>query len=345
MLSSGAFWDDDAPEQQRPEGPHDIAELANDLKDPDSVDPQEVYNAICDIASPDTAHDAYLRLPVVNVPLSSLGSTYSQSDERRALQRLRQRSNLLIDPPCTIDVDDPDFCFSVNNSFLDFFMVIGKTLGIQVFIPTNPTPMFTVTLDLHVPIKQFNAKYGNLGFNPTGSMLYVGHASSEDLWIAMVPHSFHEQEFASFHLQGSHGDTRLSAPHYRILVTFFADVLSKVDNRPFLLHKPYGIDLNSAEPQFSRMTNIMYVSIFGLGFRFLGCFLQVVRITGASPMHVILARPLPLIAQSSFAVYAHAPDTTIALRRAEQLCCLCVCSSLSDACRRAEQLCCLCARS
>lgn len=161
-----------------------------------------------------------------------------------------------MDEECTVDVNDPDYTFTASKSYLDFFLLVGTTCGIDTFIPLQPVHDFTITVDLHRPTKQFRAKYGTLGFNPSSSMLYVGSTSAEDLWLALAPEMYIEGTPADFHLRDRY-DSRLSARQYRMIIAFLAQVFQSLEGREFYVTNPYEFDPDGLSPEFDSHTNLM----------------------------------------------------------------------------------------
>jgi hypothetical protein len=107
-----------------------------------------------------------------------LQSAYQTRNYEKLLFFLHYRSKFVFDEDI-VDAKDPTFCFMTNKSNLDFFMIVGDQLGLHISFPTLT---FTVMLNLKLPIKEFQAKYGTLRFNPAGCMLYIGSTSAKDLW-------------------------------------------------------------------------------------------------------------------------------------------------------------------
>jgi hypothetical protein len=177
----------DRPEQ-RPDQPHDIAELAAILETPDSLNQQDIYDAVCaehDALNPEAA---YGRLSRVNVSLRDLRDTYNRGDSARALARLHYVSTLTGIDEFVVPNDDLNYCFTARQSFLDYIMVVGSRPGLGVFIPNVHARLdFQIQLDVKNPLKQFRARYGTLGFDPTGSMLCIGSTSTEDMCGLVLP--------------------------------------------------------------------------------------------------------------------------------------------------------------
>lgn len=136
-------------------------------------------------------------------------------------------------------------------------MIVGKSIGLSVFIPLSPSPTFTLTLNLKLPIREFRSKYGTLGFDPTGCMLWIGTGHAEDLWLAMAPNAYFDGDGTNFEMSEGYGDTRLSTVHYRIVVSFMNHVLIQIPGRAFYEFDPYAVDLDAAEPNFHLHLNAM----------------------------------------------------------------------------------------
>jgi hypothetical protein len=184
-------------------------------------------------------------------------SAYARQDANKVLSRLHQRCRLIIDNHFIIDADDQNFCFSANKSFVDFFMLIGRASGLDVFIPSQPHPTFTVTLDFHLPVKEFKAKYGVLGFDPSGAILYIGSTSAEDLWLGFPPNDYFDGIANAFRLDEDHQDTRMSARHYRMVIAFLSYAMTKIPGRDFYIFDKYSIDPDGDAANFGAHSNIM----------------------------------------------------------------------------------------
>jgi hypothetical protein len=182
---------------------------------------------------------------------------YVQQNTAQATTCMSRRCHLTFDAEDVVDANDPQYCFSAEKNYLDFLLLIGRNVGVEVFLPSHPTPGFMVTLNLKLPIKQFYAKYGTLGFDPAGAILYIGQNASEDLWIAMAPNQFFEDSSSRTGLNKSEQDRRLTGRHYRIMVIFLSWILTKLDGRGFYLFDMYDFDLDSISPNFERNSNIM----------------------------------------------------------------------------------------
>jgi hypothetical protein len=225
----------------------------------DSVDPQDLYNSLYDIEEEDGDLDGYSQLPERRVRLSELQKTYERQDKKRAIGRFHQRSKLQIDDDFTVPTDDPNFSFSCNKSYLDFIMIVGDVIGIDIFLPNvTADHHFALLLDLRLQIKEFKPKQGALGFDPTGAMLCVSQTAVEDFWIGFAPNAYFTGDIQPFFMTEEHGDTRLSGVHYRIGVIFVITLIAQtLPNRGFYIFNPYDVDIWNGEHDLMIQTNIL----------------------------------------------------------------------------------------
>jgi hypothetical protein len=223
---------------------YDVTTLADPLVAQDSLATQDAYNSIY-LATPNLeGQNLYARLPEGNVRLSALKQVFEGNKASRALARLHQRSTLIIDDEYTVPTNHQDFAFSCNEHYLDFILVVGASRGLAMFIPhVLVDHTFSIQLNLRLHIKQFRAKHGTVGFNPTGAMWCVGQTRSEDLWIGMAPNEYFDDADLPFHKAKDCGDTRLTKRHTRIMQTFIVTLLTRLRGRQFEFANPYATDL------------------------------------------------------------------------------------------------------
>ena len=239
----------------------DVTTLADPLQAPDSVDPQDLYHSICDLPNSEIGQDRYEQLPKEMVKLSSLKALYDNKRVNTALARLHRRSTLVIDKEYTVSMNDPGYAFSCRKSYLDFILVVGKDVGIDMFIPNVLVDhSFAIDLNLKLQIKPFTAKLGTLGFDPSSAMLCLGETPVANLFVGMAPNGFFSQAEPPFRLDEGYGDTRMSRTHYHILVIFMATILSKLEGRNFYIFQPFDLDpTHIGLEHLKTETNVLYV--------------------------------------------------------------------------------------
>lgn len=93
----------------------------------------------------------------------------------------------------------------------------------------------------------FKAKHAKLGYDAEGSLLHIGMARDEDVWLAFPPKEFFDNSsnFRYVAPGTKSGDTRLSFPNYCRAVVFLA----------YVMHK-HGISDVAVEPSDTWDTNL-----------------------------------------------------------------------------------------
>ena len=170
---------------------------------------------------------------------------------------LGNRTRILIDPDLIMQPAEDRLVRDSDRSVIDFMLCVGDRIGFDAAIPTEANRLWTASLNLRSPYRDFKCKYGCLGFDPTGRMLYLGQRDSEDIWLGMLPRSFLDSYDDNLPAAYSSGDTCLTARHYRQLVMIIASVLHHMHNWAFYCHDIYEIDLDGALPYFEKFTDVM----------------------------------------------------------------------------------------
>jgi hypothetical protein len=225
--------DDEAETMSESFGLHDVQELASHLEASDSVQPHELYNDLYTRPNGDMT-ESYRRLREGVVKLSALEAAYNRWDYRMAIRLLSQRSTLKIDEKYFVDIEDPNYFLSCDETYLDFILAVGDQPGIDMFIPNKDTDhSFALELDLSLDFKRFTPKKGVLGFDPTGAMLCIGQTPVQNLWLAMAPYSYFENEDKPFDLSEGYGDTYMDKHHRRIIHVFLSKMLEALRGAHF----------------------------------------------------------------------------------------------------------------
>lgn len=156
-------------------------------------------------------------------------------------------------PAYTTPSDSNTIAWDMNRHYLDMMVCVGKGLGLGALIPNqHANSMYEIHLEFKQRIRNFHTKYARLGFNPRGSMLWIGKTpSSEDIWIAWVPETVIDGEDEDI----EEGNTSLAERHYRATVMFFAAMLSAIGYRDIIVSEQYP-DLTSQE-DFVNASNIL----------------------------------------------------------------------------------------
>lgn len=249
--------DDDSRDQ-----PVDVDHIASALEADDPVTQEELLRAIFQAnVIPEAERDSFERLKPVSLRLSRLRDAFKKKQYMQAIQFLDSRTKIKVDSDLQVDPEDDLLLWSLRDHRLDYLLTVSSSIGLWAATPrTGSDHNFTFNMDFHQPYRNFKGKYGKLGFDPKGRMLYIGTSKNDEVWLAMAPWTFLDgmaDDIAPGHVTG---DTRMSGPHYRMIVMFFAYVLASLEDRPFTCDDPYGPSLSNSDVNINLYTNIMYVS-------------------------------------------------------------------------------------
>lgn len=203
---------------------------------------------------PEAERDGFESLRRMTVRLSKLREAYERGQSTKAMGYLDQRTKLKIDADLYIPVEDDRLLWNSKVHRLDYMMTVSDGIGLWAAIPNVPSNHnFMFNMDLKAPYREFKAKYGKLGFDPKGRMLYIGKCRNEDVWLAMAPLKFDDELPAGYVT----GDSRLTTRQYRMLVMFLAKALMSIRDRGFTCDDPYGVALTGKDADFDFYTNVM----------------------------------------------------------------------------------------
>lgn len=241
--------------------PVDIDAIASALEVDDHISQEELLQALFQSnVVPEAERDNYERLPTHSLRLSRLREAYRKKQSSQAIQYLGMRNKIKIDSDLHIPSDDDHLLWRLNDHSLDYILVVSGHVGFWAATPNVPVDHnFVLSLDLSQPYRDYKGKYGKLGFDPKGRMLYIGKCKNDDVWLAMAPWEFIDGGDEGCPAGHVTGDTRLSKRHYRMIVMFFAYHLESISDRGFTCHNPYGASLDDPDSDFGIHTNIMYV--------------------------------------------------------------------------------------
>jgi hypothetical protein len=209
---------------------------------------------------PEAERDTFERLSPSSLHLSRLREAFRKKQSLQAIHYLSQRNKIKVDADLQVDPEDEHLLWRLKEHRLDYLLTVSSSIGLWAATPnTSVDPNFALNLDFKQPYRDFKGKYGKLGFDPKGRFLYIGKFRNDDVWLAMAPWSYIDGMANDVPAGHVTGDTRMTAAHYRMMVMFFAHVLSKIPDRPFTCDSPYGVSLTDARAHFTLYTNIWYV--------------------------------------------------------------------------------------
>ena len=128
--------------------------------------------------------------------------------------------------------------------------MVANCIGLSPLLPNAALGhRFCFEMDLKMNILDFKGKHTMLGFDPAGSMLFIGHCNHENVFLAMAPKQFFRGCFIPSKLGCSSGSSVLSTCHYRQIIIMFAHFLSKIPLCSYLNNQSiYEQDLKCKNP-------------------------------------------------------------------------------------------------
>lgn len=259
-MSSAAFADFASTETNLLPHPFDLSIVPENLEVDDALPQSVVQDAILSMQLGDVDESArfYAQAPTFR-SLGYLRRIYESTDKAKASSLLSSRHRIQYDHPDYVTPPNShNVRWSVDRHYIDMLVCVGRDIGLGAIIPNQIiNSLYSIQLNFRQRNKEFKAKHNRLGFNPTGCMLWIGNmpSSSDDVWIAWAQENSDDDDNATIP-----SNTCLSEKHYRIVIMFFAFVLSKCGYRDIVVHNRY--------PDISRLdavneaTNFLYVLPF-----------------------------------------------------------------------------------
>ena len=241
--------------------PLDLDDIPSSFQVDDHLSQDELLQAIFQPSIiPERERDSYEKLTPNSIHLSRLKDTYEKKQAYSAIQSLHQRLKIKVDSNLRCLLEDDNLLWDVKVNRLDYILTVADKIGLWPILPRSTSDhTYTFNLDLSKPYRNFKAKYARLGFDPKASILFIGTCRNDDVWLALVPHTFSQGVGCDLPPGYVTGDTRLSTSHYRMVVMFLAAAMASIPDRGFTCHNKYGASLHGSNPDFSMHTNILYV--------------------------------------------------------------------------------------
>jgi len=221
--------------------PFDVTFAPTALYSDDAPSQDEVLQVIQKLQSTEVERGNYYDQIPVTTNLSRLEARFNRKNRSDALASLTKRVQVNVDAEYTIESDDNTLSWNADTHFLDFLTTVSSGIGLDAAVPNEASlHWYEFKLRLDQPQRQFSAKYARLGFDPVGSMLWIGYSmASENVWIAMAPSSALEVDAIYVPAGTSTGRTSLAVLHYRVLCIYCAYVLSVISYPGLWVKKIY----------------------------------------------------------------------------------------------------------
>lgn len=170
--------------------------------------------------------------PVREIRLSKLKDIYERGDIHRQLKLLTERHSVIVDDDKLIPGTSTDVAWCTNVGALDFLLCVPREAGLEAILPNTNVDMstfWTIPTSDRSRHRKFKAKHARLGFSAERSMLHLGHAKEQEVWLAYAPNAFFD-DTANFEYKSAgydSGDTRMSAQLYCRTILFLAYTMNK----------------------------------------------------------------------------------------------------------------------
>lgn len=253
--------DIDAEVLKRLNDPTDLSTVPEDLEaEPqDAVDQSTILTGIVGTSRyEDTSEARFYAMPVNPVSLSKLKQLYEKKD-KKAVDLLSGRHTVSIDDDLRIPLGTGRVNMNTDVTKIDYHLTVANGIGFSSILPNvRSDHRFSLDLNLKRATFAFKGKHAMLGFDPTGSMLFIGQCHGEDVFLAMAPNEFLRGHVGPFPPGRSSGSSVMSKRHYRQMVMMFAHFLAQIPNLSFQVYgEVYQQDLNSETANFSMRTNAL----------------------------------------------------------------------------------------
>jgi hypothetical protein len=235
----------------------DIALVPDTLLAEDHMDQADVYLAALSGAPRD--RDQWLAqfrgMCASEIPLEKLEKIFKDGHSWHAIEMLRKRVKIGIGKKHAMDVDLRSMHWDTRETYLDLLVCVGAGIGLGPLIPNLVGHHnFSFRLELSRTSRRFTAKHVELGFEPSGAMVWIGRTGAgEDAWLAFVHHET-QSEDEEVPRQDESPHSCLTVDQQRRVVMFLASCLKTIAYRDVLVTNQYPDVSNDDE--YKRATNV-----------------------------------------------------------------------------------------
>ena len=148
--------------------------------------------------------------------LSQLGRLYKRGSVSDKIRLLQSRYKVVVDDKYTRPADHASVNLDMSCGTMDFKFCVPRQPGFGAVVPNTIAGLHWCWKLFITRARYFGNKHAMLGFDPVGSMLYIGTANDEDLWLVFAPNRFFRDDpDCKYDRPGTlSGDPRLSTLHW-----------------------------------------------------------------------------------------------------------------------------------
>ncbi|KAF7970095.1 hypothetical protein HWV62_25024 [Athelia sp. TMB] len=248
-----------------------LDDVPDELQADDGVSQHHILDSLRDCAGdPNLGSLPYEDMAVKRVKLSHLKECFERQRAMAACELLYRRTEIVIDSKCLHPPTSPSLAFDLSNHFLDFMLVLSKSIGFDAILPKAASDLlFVFNLDLHQPHRTLKSKHADLGFSLAGRVLYLGRSRGKDtVWLVMVPKAFlaaQDEGVANGFTESQpkrRNSTNMEGRHYFMLVMFIAYVCQKhLPGRNITCHTQYPDISINAWRNIRAATNLLAIKV------------------------------------------------------------------------------------
>lgn len=200
----------------------------------DCISQEEVSSGILqELMRSSAESDNYDSRAGKDLTLAHLKTIYNQNLYTTVVQYMRKyKSRIVLTPDDLYSHRDPMVAWRAGYAHkLDYICAVGDRLGLHAALTdsgVNVEYEFTLSPKPH---RKFGGKYAQLGFDQSGSVMYLGSRPGEEVYICMAPEEVLSPDFSSPPPVGLCSDSPLLTPfHARVMIVYIAFCLSQMSD-------------------------------------------------------------------------------------------------------------------
>jgi hypothetical protein len=242
--------------------PDDLTAYPEDMVDQSTILDEIIGNRIHE-KSPDQRFNDLEPEPL---KLSLLQRYYERGQRKNAVDLLSTRHVIEIDDAFRVPLGTGEVLMNTDDTRIDYNLTVANCIGLSSLLPNRASDhRFAFKMDLDKQPYTFKGKHGMLGFDPAGSMLFIGHCGNDEVFLAMAPNEFLRGYTVPCPPGHSTASSVMSRRHYRQVLMMIIHFLARLPDHAFLNPRSvYLQDLESLSPNFEFVTETMYVFLFHL---------------------------------------------------------------------------------
>jgi hypothetical protein len=189
--------------------------------------------------------DRYYQRAEQLLKLSLLQRLYEEGSGAKALRLLKMKNRLDVDTKFYKPGNSSLFTYRMEGHHIDFSLKVPDRMGFDVILPppsigVNTTWCFN--LNLLGSVRPFLNHRGDLGFDPTGRMLFIGTHNHDNIFLAMAPRTFVEGDDEPVAPGTQSGPTTMTHTHVQMATCIILWAMGRIPHRDYSTHSLY-IDL------------------------------------------------------------------------------------------------------